>query len=236
MKIKKRYLLLTPAILLLGALPSNALSWQQLTSLINQVNTIKNEFMAIYENFDERIVDWLGLEEYAQIDINFGDLGLPDIKDLEAKLKDLTHGGAETSILEQNIRHEEIRNIVRGKSYGTLSEQGQAQQKNKMDELGSNATDTMVRGTIAQTRITTQDVMKDLALQNNQISSSLSLMGSEIMDMSQKQDLANLSLSNISEGIDTQNLAEQNDRKGATYSILQMTGMISAGFHQSDSE
>lgn len=233
MKIKKRYLLLTPILLLLGALPSKALSWQQLIPLLNQVQDLKNEFVSLYENFDERLM--AVIEEYTgDIEISLGDLGLPDIGELEKQLEEELEGLG--TINAPEVVQEEERNIVRAKSMGTLSEQGQAQQKQKMDELGSNATTTMTRGLTAQARITTQSVMKDIALQNSEISSSLSLMGSEIMDMSQKQDLTNLSLTNISEGIDSQNLLTKHELDGSTKSILTLSGLASGGFYDSTVE
>lgn len=231
MKIKKRYLLLTPAFFLVGMLPASAISWQQLVPFLNQVQNIRSQFESIYENFDQKIAEWVGLENIGDIDVTIGEMGLPDVRELEKALKDLLRGGSEIS--EQEVRGQTVREMLRIKSDGTLSQEGQAQQKSKMDELSSNATETLAQGAMAQTRVVTQDVLKDIAMQNAQMSSTMSLMGSEIMDMSQKQDLANLSLSNISEGIDTQNLIHQNERLGSTYSILQMTGLVSGGFHKS---
>ena len=233
MKIKKRYLLLTPALLLVGMLPANA-SWNPLTPLINQAQALKSSVINFYNNLDSNLIQLLGLEEHSEFNIIFGDMGIPDMKDLEAELKKLLLEEGNYN-LEHIISHEQERNITREKAYSsTLSKDGQQNQAQKIEDLSSNAISTIVQGQQAQTRIVTQEVLKDIALQNAQISSTMSLMGTEIMDMSQKQDLANMNLSNISEGIDRQNLALQNENEGASYSVMQLTGIISAGFHKSN--
>ena len=235
MKIKKRYLLLTPALFLLGVLPANA-SWNPLSPLINQAENLKNDIVSFYNNLDSNILQLLGLDQDSEFNITFGELGLPDMKDLEAEVRKLLSEEGNTT-MEHILRHELERNITREKGYSsTLSKEGQENQAQKIENLSSNASSTAVQGQQAQTRIVTQEVLKDIALQNAQISETMSLMGTEIMDMSQKQDLANINLSNISEGIDRQNLAMQNQNEGAAYSVMQLTGIISAGFHKSNSD
>lgn len=230
MKIKKRYLLLAPTIVLLGALPSQAFSFGQLLPFLNQIQNLANEFTSLYENFDDRLENILN-EYTGDFEITFGELGLPDIGDLEKELKKELDGLK--TIGAPEIVQEEQRNVVRTKSIAGLSEEGQSQQKGKIDELSSNATTTATKGLTAQARLTTQGVMKDIASQNAEISSSLAVMGTEIMDMSQKQDLANLSLSNISEGVDSQNLLTKQELDGSTKSVLALSGLASGGFYNS---
>jgi hypothetical protein len=231
MKIKKRYLLLTPALVLVGMLPANA-SWNPLTPLINQALALKSSFVSFYENLDSNLIKLLGLEEYTEFNISFGEMGLPDMKDLEKELKKLILDEGNYN-LKEIITNEQERNITREKAFGTLSKDGQEQQSQKIDELSSSATSSFLSGQQAQIRVVTQEVLKDIALQNAQLNSTMSLIGTEIMDLSQKQDLANINLSNISEGIDRQNLAEINQNEGASYSVMQLTGLISAGYHKS---
>jgi hypothetical protein len=231
MKIKKRYFFLVPSLLLVGILPATA-NWQPMIPWWEQVNKLKGEVESLYQNFDSRLMTWLG-EYRGNLSITIGDMGLPDIKELEKQLETITRKEGSDSTTEPEIRHEEERKIIREKSYGTLSKKGQQQQKQKIDALENKANSAIIQGQIAQTRLVTQEVLKDIALQQAELTATMALVGTEIMDMSQKQDLANINLTNLSEGIDIQNLSHKNDRQGAAYSVLSLTGMMSAGFHQS---
>ncbi|WP_013325595.1 hypothetical protein [Gloeothece verrucosa] len=205
-----------------------------LEDLIGQFIDLKSEWLAVANGFEQRMEAWLQSQLNINLDENIiGELGLPDPQDLRNFIEETfsTDGG----IIEQGplAANNEDREATRALAQETLSKEGQQELIDKLNFVEATTQQAISSGQDAQSRTVTQEVLKDMALQNAQIASSLAVLTSQTVDASTKQDMANLNLANISSSIDSQNLREQANSAGAANSLLQIGGFASAGLDYS---
>ncbi|ACK74034.1 conserved hypothetical protein (plasmid) [Gloeothece citriformis PCC 7424] len=203
-----------------------------LDDLISQFNNIKSEWLGVANGFGGRLQAWLESQLNIDIDEDIGVLGLPDPQDIREKIEDVFTLEGKPEQADEAANNED-REITRAKAGGTLSKEGQQQQIQKLESVEQTTQYVIDTAQTAQSRTVTQEVLKDMALQNAQIASSLAVLTSETVDASTKQDIANLNLANISEAVDSQNLREQANSQGAANSLLQIGGFASAGLDYS---
>ncbi|WP_013325726.1 hypothetical protein [Gloeothece verrucosa] len=205
-----------------------------LEDLIGQFIDIKSEWLAVANGFEQRMEAWLQSQLNINLDENIiGELGLPDPQDIRNFIEETfsTDGG----IIEQGplAANNEDREATRALAQETLSKEGQQELIDKLNFVEATTQQAISSGQDAQSRTVTQEVLKDMALQNAQIASSLAVLTSQTVDASTKQDMANLNLANISSSIDSQNLRQQANSAGAANSLLQIGGFASAGLDYS---
>jgi hypothetical protein len=152
-------------------------------------------------------------------------LGLPDLSNFELDLESIFTQNGEYITLDE-AQHTGIRQATRTHAQQTLSGTGQQEVINRQTQIRDGVTALDAQAIAAQGEFVTQNILKRLAIQNAQQGLLLGTVGSEITNLSVKQDLANYNLANISEGIDSQNLARQTDMEGASLSVLQTASLL----------
>lgn len=157
--------------------------------------------------------------------MTLGPLGLPDLSNFELDLESIFTQNGEYITLDE-AQHTGIRQATRTHAQQTLSGTGQQEVINRQTQIRDGVTALDAQAIAAQGEFVTQNILKRLAIQNAQQGLLLGTVGSEITNLSVKQDLANYNLANISEGIDSQNLARQTDMEGASLSVLQTASLL----------
>lgn len=217
--MKKMLLTGTGVILVLGltALPSSANYQSLLSSLLG-------DWQNQAQKMQSRLNNLLAVE-LAGISIDFGDLGLPDISDISQEIEEIYREQGD-HVLADEASHEVVREVTEEKAEGTLSQSGQATVQNKLETIDQTVKTLETQASQAQSETVTQNVLKQIALQNAQQGLLIGGLQTEITDLSVKQDLANRNLANISEGVDSENLREQAELEGGANSVLHTTTLL----------
>lgn len=141
------------------------------------------------------------------------ELGLPDPKivkksiiDIDTLLADVYDSKALVNYIER-LTNQLERNITRLLTDNTLGEEGQKRIKQELETTLGQAEIASRIGEDAQNEVVTQDVIKKIAQQNNEIARILASVRNDGLQLQQSQDLTNLNLTNISRAIDGQNQA-----------------------------
>lgn len=206
--------LVVVAITALPSMGSNSLLSSFLDPLRSRVEQLQSQLMTSLEGQISNISSAL-----------FGALGLPDLTSAENAIKN-THSNEGDYVLIDEATNEIVRETTKAKADGTLSEQGQQAVQEKLQAIEQTTQTLEEQAQTAQNETVTQNVLKQIALQNAQQGSLLGTLNSEITDLSVKQDLANRNLTNISQAIDSQNLAQQADLDGAGNRVLHLSSMF----------
>jgi hypothetical protein len=204
-----------------------ATQWQQLES---QLSHFANSNAPVW--FSLESVENGEIKQSAQIqlggdgglEVELGELGMPDLADWRDSVQSAVNEEEDYASAGVASNHLE-REVVRAKSEGTLSEQGQQSVSQRVKETSESVAQVDQEAQAAQEETVTQKVLKRVALQNAQQAALMGSVQTELLDLSVKQDLSNRSLSNISEGLDSQNLAWQSEMEGTALSTLQTTSL-----------
>lgn len=159
------------------------------------------------------------------ITLDFGKGGLPDIGKLIEQIFEYANDSKQYDEADEAANHA-VREVTRAKAEGTLSEEGQQAVSDRLEAASETTEATGQLGEEAQTEFVTQNVLKKIAQQNSYMATLSGSLNAEIVDLSTKQDLANQNLTNISQGIDSENLSRQGESEGSAISVLQLTSMM----------
>jgi hypothetical protein len=203
-------------------LPSSLLS---LNSWLSPITGLQSQFLNFFTNFQNSLAAWGSQLQGQVISVTLGPLGLPDLSNFELDLESIFTQNGEYITLDE-AQHTGIRQATRTHAQQTLSGTGQQEVINRQTQIRDGVTALDAQAIAAQGEFVTQNILKRLAIQNAQQGLLLGTVGSEITNLSVKQDLANYNLANISEGIDSQNLARQTDMEGASLSVLQTASLL----------
>jgi hypothetical protein len=171
---KFRSLKLLPALglvtWLVGIQPSKAATLQQIQDIFNSVSNY------IHQQSVEFSQSWGELSGSVQtaIDSTNGDLDIPDPVAAGQQVETVISGQdanvltTAPALLGYNARAEWNQQYTHGQSESTLGKQGQAVMKNESDASRNALATTSDNASAAQQDIITQDIMKKIAIQNQQ--------------------------------------------------------------------
>ena len=174
--------------------------------------------------FSDFNLDGWGEELKGQISGNLGNLGLPDFSNLKAQISQIfsEQGNSEQS---DEALNKIIRDVTRINA-GTPSQQARKQQ---LEAVNQTVRAIEADGNAAQQATVTQDVLKQVASQNSKQSMVMGSLAAQIGELNTKQDLANQNLANVSEALDSQNLARQTDAEATSNSLLHTSSFFRIG-------
>ena len=232
---KKRIIVLVSALglMTITALPGSANflpisvlpSSFSLDSWVNQVTGLQSQFVNFFTHFQNSLTAWGEQLSGQVVNVTLGPLGLPDLTNFELDLENIfTNNGSYITLDE--AKHTGVREATRTHAQQTLNTTGQQAVIDRQTQISDGVVELDNQAIAAQGEFVTQNVLKRIAIQNAQQGLLLGTLSSEITDLSVKQDLANYNLANISEGIDSQNLAQQTDWEGASLSVLHTSSLL----------
>lgn len=152
-----------------------------------------------------------------------GALGFPD--------PIATRQGIEETLADSDVAvnpidrttNEVDRQITRASAAAILGQEGQQQTQKEIAATQQSVDAVQQQAQQAAEEVVTQNVMKRIAQQNVQISSMLGGVRKDNLQAAQRQELANINLTNISRSIDGQNQALSSELVGAGLGTLRIT-------------
>lgn len=235
--MKRKFLILTSTTFFLVSisLPSQALpigggggSSFNFSSLISPfMDLLKDKFGEMKNEFSEQMSQWLGgTGGQIGLEITMGEMGMPDLDALQKEIEEAFNQTEGNQVQADEASNDAVREITRTKADGTLSSEGQEAVKERLETAQTTAQEIDQQAQDIQSETVTQNVLKKMSLQTAKQAVILGSLNTELTDLSTKQDLANQNLTNISEAVDSQNLADQANMTGAANSLLHLSGML----------
>ncbi|NJL63071.1 MAG: hypothetical protein HC903_16115 [Methylacidiphilales bacterium] len=188
--------------------------WQE------QLNSINKYVSSTISQKLEDLSESLQGDLKAAVNESVGVLGLPDAKEVREKIEEIAASNNSAINSVDKATNEIDRQITRADSDSTLSKKGQQFTKQQVEKTQTSIEQVEDSGEAAQNEVVTQDVMKRIAQQNNQIAGILGAMRTDALKSKQSQDLANLNLTNISRSLDGQNQTKQKEVVGQGFNNL----------------
>ena len=234
-KIKPKYILLGTLVFSLIGIHSVRASSIPISVLKNTaIGKLYEEFnyqLQSVENFFQDVVtvdlknlgDDLGGNLEKEITGTIGDLGIPDITQARQKTEEVASKSDKATYNVDSATNEVERQISRAIIDANLSKNGQEKnkQKTQVTEDAIKVVDTYAQK--AQSRVSTQFAIKDIANQNKQIEATLGAIRNDEIQSKITEDLQLANLTNISSAIDSQNKQHRQEIAGETYDILYET-------------
>jgi hypothetical protein len=201
---------------------SNPLS-QLFEQLNSQVSSWSGYLNKILSDQLQPLSKALGSDLNSAISDAMGAVGLPD--PIAARKSVGKIAQKSDSYLDQTelATNEVDRQITRAAIDSTLSSEGQKRIQQQANSTQNSVNLVEQQAQAAQGEVVTQNVMKQIALQNAQISSVLGSLRADSLQAAQRQELTNVNLTNISRSIDGQNQSKQAERVGTGLEVLKTT-------------
>lgn len=152
-----------------------------------------------------------------------GALGFPDpIATRQGVEETLANSDVAVNPIDRTT-NEVDRQITRASAAATLGQEGQQQTKAEIAGTKQSVDTVQQQAQLAAEEVVTQNVMKRIAQQNVQISSMLGGLRKDNLQAAQRQELANINLTNISRSVDGQNQARSSEIVGTGLGTLRIT-------------
>jgi hypothetical protein len=202
---------------------------------LQQINQQYSNINGQIQNLTSDFISGLGKlsgEIQSQIHKTIGDLGLPDIVSTGRKIEE-TIANQKSDILQldprilgKNARQEWNQKYTVEQSRGILGIEGQKIMKQE-GEISQTAADIALdKGSLAQSDVITQDIMKKIATQNSQIATVLKLVQSSLQEQNKLSATTNVNLSDISQNLSTEQRRKQNESQGTINAIYRNTAFL----------
>jgi hypothetical protein len=229
--MNKKIALMTSIASILVATPSWAFFKAEDGDLTSFISSFAEQWQEIKSRLEdpESLIVWVGQELLNEQPTEIegkesGELGLPDVGVLRKSVEEELTKLEEPAAADETASHLD-REVTRAKSQGTLSKKGQEAVSERIKTTSKSVEKVNQEAEAIQQEQVTQKVLKRIALQNVQQAEITGAVQTEMLDLSVKQDLANNQLTNISEGVDSQNLSRQAQTDAGTLSTLQISAM-----------
>lgn len=235
-KIKPIFVSSVIAVGLLGAiqtpgqaqiLNSSAGNTNALTQLFEQLNNQLNSWGGylnqILSSKLQPLSESLGSDLDSAISQVMGAVGLPDPIASRKEVEKVASSSGNLVNQTELATNEVDRQITRAAVDSTLSQSGQERIQQQASATQGSVDLVRQQAQAAQGEVATQNVMKQIALQNAQISSVLGSLRADSLQAAQRQELTNLNLTNISRSLDGQNQARNQEMVGAGLETLRIT-------------
>lgn len=231
--LKKFGLTLAVTLLILSGSAASAKAVTLPMQKDNLFNGLLDQFMKYFEQAQNYITQILNekiqpLEEAINADLQNaieqakGALGLPDPIAARKSVEDTLSTSSEPLNSQERATNEIDRQITRATASATLSQEGQQRTQEQLQTTKQSVETVQQQAQIAQEDVVTQNVMKRIAAQNAEISSVIGSMRQDMAQDAQRQELANINLTNISRAVDGQNQARDTDQVSTGFSNLRV--------------
>lgn len=181
---------------------------QQLGSLSSYFNQIVAAKLA-------PLTKSLGKDINAVVSDVTGALGLPDPIQARQEVEQVASSSNSPVYSAEPATNEVDRQITRSVVDATLGQAGQQQLQQAAQQTQNSVGQVQQQAQAAQQEVVTQNVMKQMALQNGETAALLGAMRADSLQALSGQELTNLNLTNISRSLDGQNQAKQSEMVGA---------------------
>lgn len=205
-----------------GSGTDNALS-QVLEQLNHQLQSWRDYLDKIAADKLKPLSESLGKDIDSALGDAMGVLGLPDPIKSRGEVEKVASSSNNPVYSGDRASNEVDRYITRGAANATLSREGQQAIKQQADKTQNSVDLIEQQAQAARGEVVTQNVMKQIALQNVQTGAILGSMKADSLQTLERQELTNLNLTNISRSVDAQNQAVQAEKVGTGLDTLRIT-------------
>jgi hypothetical protein len=212
-----------------SSLPANAQTNQN-QSFLTQFQQIYSSLQTYISSYQKEFTKSLGkleAELNQAIESSVGDLGIPDPlkagKNIE-KVIEKQEGNLLTldpRIQADNAVKDWNQQYTRGQSESVLGVEGQKVQSQEAETTNDATSQSSENANAAQDDVITQDILKKVAIQNLQSAVIAKSIHSESQKQSRSLAVANINLADISDRLDEQAAAKDQESHAATRQIIQ---------------
>lgn len=211
----------------IASIPASAVPINPLSDLLGQIqryfNQAENYISQALAEKIKPLEEAVNKDFQTAINSAIGVLGIPDpIATRKSVEETLSDSDVAVNPLERTT-NEVDRQITRSTAAATLGTEGQQRTQQEITATKQSVDLVQQQAQQAQEEVVTQNVMKRIAQQNTQISAMLGAMRNDSLQSAQRQELANINLTNISRSLDSQNQAKSNEMVGAGLETLKIT-------------
>ncbi|MFB2834225.1 hypothetical protein [Floridanema evergladense] len=211
----------------LASIPASAVPINPLSDLLGQIqryfNQAENYISQALAEKIKPLEEAVNKDFQTAINSAIGVLGIPDpIATRKSVEETLSDSDVAVNPLERTT-NEVDRQITRSTAAATLGTEGQQRTQQEITATKQSVDLVQQQAQQAQEEVVTQNVMKRIAQQNTQISAMLGALRNDSLQSAQRQELANINLTNISRSLDSQNQAKSNEMVGAGLETLKIT-------------
>jgi len=212
-----------------SSLPANAQTNQN-QSFLTQFQQIYSSLQTYISNYQKEFTKSLGklsAELTQAIESSVGDLGIPDpLKAGKNIEKVIQKQEGNLLILDPRIQAENAvkdwnQQYTRGQSESVLGVEGQRVQSQEAAITNDATAQSSENAAAAQQDVITQDILKKVAIQNLQNVVIAKSIHSEAQKQSRSLAVANINLADISDRLDEQAAAKDQESNAATRQIIQ---------------
>jgi hypothetical protein len=163
-----------------------------------------------------------------------GDMGLPDPGRSAQAASEQINADSKVDVGEVAPAHQRTvmrnaidRELARATAQATLGQEGQTRIKESSEAAGQSVAATAKAAETAQGLDVTQDVMKQMTVQNAQMSNLLGVMYAEDLGAKVDRAYANLNLTNISQSLDQEQRARRSRMTGEAATLMRIANQSS---------
>lgn len=190
---------------------------QVFEQLNHQLGSLHSYLDQIVASKLKPLSETLGRDIDAALGDAAGVLGLPDPTKSRIGVEKVATSSDNLVNPTERATNEVDRQITRAAVDSTLGKEGQEQIKQQALETQHSVGLVQQQAQAAQGEVVTQNVMKQIALQNAQTGAVLGALRADSLQSAQRQELTNLNLTNISRSLDGQNQARNSELVGAGF-------------------
>lgn len=223
--MKKTLVVATSILLVAIATPARADdSGNPLSSLTDWFNQAKSTVDSYIKDAGKQLSGF-GKEFKGVADDVVGELGLPDPAQLRKALDKVVTDSAIFS--KDGVANEADRQMARGSASAILSSDGQSQQAQAYEQTQSQLETVGQQAQAAQGMDVTQNVLKQMALQQTETTKVLGGVRSDLLKMNEQQATQTVVQTNISRTLDGQQQQQNAERVGTGFSNLRTASQAS---------
>ncbi|MBE9129889.1 MULTISPECIES: hypothetical protein [unclassified Coleofasciculus] len=199
------------------ATPAHADEGNPLSSLTDWFNEAKSAVESYVSDIGNQLSGF-GEEFEGIAEDAVGELGLPDPAQLRKELDKVVTDSPIFS--KDGVANEADRQTARASASAILSEDGQSAQAQAYQQTQTQLETVGQQGQAAQGMDVTQNVMKQVALQQAEATQVLGGVRSDLLKMNEQQATGNLIQTNVSRTLDGQQQQQNAERVGTGFSNL----------------
>lgn len=215
--MKKNLLTLTVSILLVATPARADDSGNPLSGITDWFNQAKSTVESYVQDIGKQLSGF-GQEFEGIAQDAVGALGLPDPAQLREELDKVVTDSPIFS--KEGVANEADRQTALGSASAILSEDGQTQQAQAYEQTQTQLETIGQQAQAAQGMDVTQNVMKQMALQQSETTQVLAGMRSDLLKMNEQQATQTVVQTNISRTLDGQQQQQNVERVGTGFSNL----------------
>lgn len=191
--------------------------------LNHQLESVRSYLDKIVADKLKPLSESLGKDLDSALSSATGVLGLPDPTQSRKDVEEIASTADIPVYSADKATNEVDRQITLAASDATLGREGQQRIKEQASQTQNSVDTVQQQANAAQQEVVTQNVLKQIALQNTRTTAILGSLRADSLQAAQRQELANLNLTNISRSVDAQNQAMQAEKVGTGFDTLRIT-------------